>query len=1225
MSSKRVPLFRVLCHLALFLASIAKGDDFTIQPLGGALSGPPGVSVSWLFQFANTSNYYAILNSSTFLPSNNPVGIYTDAVSSNFFVINPGDTLPLSLLGEFQIDPAALPGASIAGLLTLSYDAYADDPNSPVFNPNTYVDTFDLSQSASVSVAATSAVPEPSTWFLAGLPICALLIFRAGKRKAGVTLLAAAFSIVIPGTASAQTSAYNILRNSEPGGSGTCHPDSDTTTTSGCCGGPGNHGCIVTGAFSLQFCTDPSTNKLRIDPYSDQVLCNLTPPTCSNSITQALNGSTGNTFFVTSDIHFFRPNFAVKDQITHVSQMNTFTSAGYKWSSFFDINPGSDSDTISPPRGVIVNGDVTLDASGGNLGAFRLLYESGNIGESLKYPMFFGLGNHDVFTQVTGPSYSKRMVDYLMDRMCGVSMDRTNNGLPGSGNYSWDFNNTHFVQLNLWAGDRSRLYAAPIALPPQNEAPGITWLKQDLANKVGNSARPVVVLQHFPMESVTATQSSDLAWSQQNFSDFWDAIRDYNVIAMFAGHTHVPAVNTQLTLIPTLPAQDSIGNPKILDGFTTGTGGQDKKGDFIVARVTDHYLDVGHVEWNSSTGTSPYTPRALNHFADGSPSGWASGCRKRINDQLINLPASLATVTWNAPSRSMTATITRPAGSPVIPGPVAIGVSRVGFALRNRTFVDHCAGAATAFLLLTDAQLAQLNQSGAVDVPLTFEGTPISTATKSLYQLTPIHQALPATVSMVSGVGTNPPSQLDPGLQTVVLTGVPLAPLSVSLTDGKSAPPTWLTALSAPAAYDQFGFARITFRVNPTVVESMRPTALTPALTARLVVANRTLADGYSIPLTLTFKVSSGATLSIDPPFTSNNTTKIPVFSAKLAYGNLAQSVDGAVRPTGSMTLYQGDATNNPVVYKPISYFYVNSNADFVNCNPPPDDTVYFNYRSNNPTQNPANRCPSYLGTGPSTAPFSLFETKGRFNYYVAYSGDSNYAPGVSPVMTYRIGPDPASITKTSGDAQSVPLVKAYPKALKVRVADASNIALPNVDVTFTANLGTNGASATFPGNVKTVTVISDSTGIATAPILTANDLPGIFSVSVALPGATPTAVFTETITPLTTAPDLTASIVKRTEVFPVRTWSIQVVNHGGPATQPQITYLALTQTGGPLCTAPPTITTSLPVNVILGSTTEIRLNFAGCSATSRFTATIGMAANGGTARFITTLGNQFP
>jgi hypothetical protein len=100
----------------------------------------------------------------------------------------------------------------------------------------------------------------------------------------------------------------------------------------------------------------------------------------------------------------------------------------------------------------------------------------------------------------------------------------------------------------------------------------------------------------------------------------------------------------------------------------------------------------------------------------------------------------------------------------------------------------------------------------------------------------------------------------------------------------------------------------------------------------------------------------------------------------------------------------------------------------------------------------------------------------------------------------------PASITATAGTGQATIVGAAFATTLQATVKDAVGNLLSGVGVTFAAP-GT-GASGTFGG---TATVLTDVTGVATAPALTANTVAGTYTVTATVGGVAAPANFSLT------------------------------------------------------------------------------------------------------------------
>ena len=92
-------------------------------------------------------------------------------------------------------------------------------------------------------------------------------------------------------------------------------------------------------------------------------------------------------------------------------------------------------------------------------------------------------------------------------------------------------------------------------------------------------------------------------------------------------------------------------------------------------------------------------------------------------------------------------------------------------------------------------------------------------------------------------------------------------------------------------------------------------------------------------------------------------------------------------------------------------------------------------------------------------------------------------------------GDVPASVTITAGNSQSAVINTAYAIPLQVKVADAGGVPIVGATVTFTVVAGSKGTTAAFPNSATTATATTSSTGIATAPALTAKSIAGTFVV----------------------------------------------------------------------------------------------------------------------------------
>ncbi|HEX8887641.1 MAG TPA: Calx-beta domain-containing protein [Pyrinomonadaceae bacterium] len=100
------------------------------------------------------------------------------------------------------------------------------------------------------------------------------------------------------------------------------------------------------------------------------------------------------------------------------------------------------------------------------------------------------------------------------------------------------------------------------------------------------------------------------------------------------------------------------------------------------------------------------------------------------------------------------------------------------------------------------------------------------------------------------------------------------------------------------------------------------------------------------------------------------------------------------------------------------------------------------------------------------------------------------------------------AISATDGTPQSAVINTAFSTQLQATVTVEGNPGI-GISVTFTAPA--TGASGTFQGNGNTVTVQTNASGVATAPVFTANGTGGNYNVVATLPSGSPAATFSLT------------------------------------------------------------------------------------------------------------------
>jgi hypothetical protein len=108
-------------------------------------------------------------------------------------------------------------------------------------------------------------------------------------------------------------------------------------------------------------------------------------------------------------------------------------------------------------------------------------------------------------------------------------------------------------------------------------------------------------------------------------------------------------------------------------------------------------------------------------------------------------------------------------------------------------------------------------------------------------------------------------------------------------------------------------------------------------------------------------------------------------------------------------------------------------------------------------------------------------------------AGPASAAPAVNCTGTI------AGVVVSGGSPQTAKVGTAFTTPLEAEVVDTAGCPMPNINVDFVAPA--TGASGAFPGAAITVTVPTSTSGVATAPTFTANDVSGSYTVLASVPG----------------------------------------------------------------------------------------------------------------------------
>jgi cytolysin (calcineurin-like family phosphatase) len=292
-------------------------------------------------------------------------------------------------------------------------------------------------------------------------------------------------------------------------------------------------------------------------------------------------GETDVTFVAFGDSQF---GGGAPDKNTLQVQAINAAEAALSWQAgYFGLE-----EPVSRIRGVIIAGDLTQNGRDGRCGSDN---EYGNFvnayglcgNRAIQYPVFEGYGNHDYFMW-DNLCYRIPEEHPVADSVSVRNAYRAGvlNEAPGSdGHYSWEWDDVHFVMVNL----------CPSNLAPQREVPGdrnprnaLAFLEQDLAANVSGTDKKVVVISHYGFFS---SWDFDGWWTEEEADAYYDVVSGYNLIAHLHGHAHQTSKYTWRGL-----RIYNLASPYYLSYNPDGMG------HFTLFRITNDTLYVGDVAWN---------------------------------------------------------------------------------------------------------------------------------------------------------------------------------------------------------------------------------------------------------------------------------------------------------------------------------------------------------------------------------------------------------------------------------------------------------------------------------------------------------------------------------------------------------------------------------------------------------------------------------------------------
>jgi Cytolysin, a secreted calcineurin-like phosphatase len=312
------------------------------------------------------------------------------------------------------------------------------------------------------------------------------------------------------------------------------------------------------------------------------------------------------TFLVINDIHACRmgdvlsPGCAEqgktdKNLLRHIKALNGITS--HRWPTDIDGKPTSlrsAGEPIARPFGVVTCGDLTDDGGGqtaeleegSQLNQFAQRYSQGDTRDKVNYPVYLGLGNHDLDQDGRRPNtdwYRDELRDYVRINHKPSAFFKAplpaDNYHEASDSYSWNWQGLHLIQLQRFGGDTRK-----------GAASALSWLASDLSDFAADG-RPVVLFQHYGWDSFSVERwdpdrktfddtgaGAPHWWSDHERAALLDTLSGYNVAALFHGHEHDA---------PMIYQADGLDLIKATAAY---------KGGFGIVRITGDFMDVALAE-----------------------------------------------------------------------------------------------------------------------------------------------------------------------------------------------------------------------------------------------------------------------------------------------------------------------------------------------------------------------------------------------------------------------------------------------------------------------------------------------------------------------------------------------------------------------------------------------------------------------------------------------------
>lgn len=260
-------------------------------------------------------------------------------------------------------------------------------------------------------------------------------------------------------------------------------------------------------------------------------------------------------------------------------------------------------------HGIVHVGDMVNSNNTQNLVAFRQLYECAYPGEDggaiaglsdysynaysqgyrVNKTVFPCLGNHDTPFWSNGDHDWHKPASYMYDSVSGASGIVSCYFNDGQA-YAWRWGQYYFIVLGMWAGSGKTESNTYISYEK------LHWLKDFLAEHVGDSELGVLIFQHYGWDGFSAEDrwwSSDMreleldVLCRRDWNDpSYQPARPYNVIGIFTGHCH------DTHHFNVYAGQDSLGNDVNFENIIVDDAGAESNYGFSIVHLDGDLMTV---------------------------------------------------------------------------------------------------------------------------------------------------------------------------------------------------------------------------------------------------------------------------------------------------------------------------------------------------------------------------------------------------------------------------------------------------------------------------------------------------------------------------------------------------------------------------------------------------------------------------------------------------------